>query len=121
MLFEGIESVLDYIRSWYEQQREDQPVRDSATTAHTAKDQEASPEPARTAAQVDVASIVRSEPIVERKSEFLGRAARIRHPDEVPVLLSHILESDKRVQRATHPIIHAWVCRTDDGVLHHGA
>ena len=38
----------------------------------------------------------------------------------MPILLSHIVESDKRVARATHPIINAWVCRTPDGVFHHG-
>ena len=120
MLFEGIESVFDYIRTWYEQQCQGRPTREPAAPACAADEQDTSPELSHSAAQVDAASIVRSEPIVERKSEFLGHAARIRHPDDVPVLLSHILESDKRVQRATHPIIHAWVCRTDDGVLHHG-
>ncbi|PWY97590.1 UPF0029-domain-containing protein [Testicularia cyperi] len=55
--------------------------------------------------------------IIERKSEFIGYAARISSPDEVDGVLSLIL-SDKRVARATHPIINAWVCKTWDGVIH---
>ncbi|CBQ72677.1 related to YIH1 [Sporisorium reilianum SRZ2] len=55
--------------------------------------------------------------IIERKSEFIGYAARITSPTQVASVLSRIL-SDKRVARATHPIINAWVCSTSDGVVH---
>ncbi|CAD6891674.1 unnamed protein product [Tilletia controversa] len=53
--------------------------------------------------------LVRTEPVTERKSVFIAHAARLDHPDEVPIVLSHIL-SDRKIARATHPIIHAWVC-----------
>lgn len=120
MLFEGIESLSEYLRDWYEARQSEQKGNEteSATFQSTGSDKD-SHTFAKTM-QVDTTAIVRSEPILERKSEFLGHAIRIRHPDEVPVILSHILDSDKRIQRATHPIIHAWVCRTEDNVLHHG-
>ncbi|CDW98046.1 hypothetical protein [Sporisorium scitamineum] len=55
----------------------------------------------------------------KRKSEFIGYAAHITSPTQVAPVLSRIL-SDKRVARATHPIINAWVCSTNDGVTHRG-
>ncbi|KAN0065771.1 hypothetical protein ACQY0O_000901 [Thecaphora frezii] len=61
--------------------------------------------------------IITAEAITDRKSVFIGYAARIQHPDEVAEVLSHIL-SDRRVARATHPTINAWVCQTPDGVIH---
>ncbi|PWN53238.1 UPF0029-domain-containing protein [Violaceomyces palustris] len=61
--------------------------------------------------------IFSSEPILERKSVFVGHAARILHPSQVQNVLNRIL-SDKKVARAAHPIINAWVCTTEDGVVH---
>lgn len=60
-----------------------------------------------------------TDPIVDRKSEFVGYAATLSSPDDVPVILSHILK-DKRVARAAHPTINAWVCRTqpDSSIVH---
>lgn len=127
MLFEGIETLTEYIRNWYDTKSQDQaPTKEApseATPTTIPKEKEPSydtPASIRSV-QIDPSAIVRSESIVERKSEFLGHAIRITHPDQVPLFLSHIVDTDKRVQRATHPIIHAWVCKTEDGVLHHGA
>jgi len=60
--------------------------------------------------------IYEAEPITDRKSVFVGRACRIQHPSEVSAILSHLV-SDRRISRATHPIINAWRCLVD-GVLH---
>ncbi|KAL5527487.1 hypothetical protein ACEPAG_6278 [Sanghuangporus baumii] len=57
-----------------------------------------------------------SEPIVDRKSVFIGRACRITNPAQVPMVLSHLM-ADRRISRAAHPIINAWRCRTNE-VLH---
>lgn len=127
MLFEGIETITEHIRSWYDTRSQDQaPTEEGqseATAATIPEEKESSRDTIASirSVRIDPSAIVRSESIVERKSEFLGHAVRITHPDQVPLFLSHIVDTDKRVQRATHPIIHAWVCKTDDGVLHHGA
>lgn len=51
-----------------------------------------------------------AEPIVDRKSVFIGRACQITDPSQVPVILAHLM-SDRRIARAAHPIINAWRCR----------
>ncbi|EIW61134.1 UPF0029-domain-containing protein [Trametes versicolor FP-101664 SS1] len=55
-------------------------------------------------------TLVEAEPIVDRKSVFIGRACRIADPSQVPPILEHLL-SDRRIARAAHPIINAWRCR----------
>lgn len=85
--------------------------------------------------------IVEAEPIVDRKSSFVGRACQITDPAQVrlalvwsplqsflyiltgmqlqvPVILAHLM-SDRRISRAAHPIINAWRCRSGN-VLHQG-
>ena len=77
-----------------------------------------------------------SEPIVDRKSIFVGRACKISHPDQVnpdlfmllfikvdaPLQVASVLAclmSDRRIARAAHPIINARRCRMGN-VLHQG-
>jgi hypothetical protein len=59
-----------------------------------------------------------SEPIVDRKSTFIGRACQITHPSQVQQILDYLMQ-DKSISRATHPIINAWRCEVN-GVLHQG-
>lgn len=77
-----------------------------------------------------------AEPITDRKSVFIGRACRITHYEQVPVILAYLM-ADKRIARlvkrvstldnvfygllcrAAHPIINAWRC-TVDGIMHQG-
>ncbi|WFC99583.1 hypothetical protein MYAM1_002328 [Malassezia yamatoensis] len=116
MLFEGIEYASEYLRGWYERVCESD---DSAKSKPTdAQVNDAIPPNPQNSREKSI-PFVCSDKVVERKSEFLGHAAQIHHPDDVPIVLSSILESDKRIQRATHPLIHAWVCRTSDNILHH--
>ncbi|KAI8989912.1 UPF0029-domain-containing protein [Trametes punicea] len=61
-------------------------------------------------------TIVEAEPIIDRKSAFIGRACRITDPSQVPLILAHLM-SDRRIARAAHPIINAWRCRVGN-VLH---
>lgn len=126
VLFEGIDAVVNFVRSWYASKCASTsagPAPGKAlteeTTAPTAETTAPAPEPPIPVA-IDASLIVQSTHLVERKSEFLGHAVRLTHPDQVPLYLDSILDSDKRIQRAAHPAIHAWVCRTDDGVVHHG-
>ncbi|EKM59868.1 uncharacterized protein PHACADRAFT_115180 [Phanerochaete carnosa HHB-10118-sp] len=60
--------------------------------------------------------IIEAEPIVDRKSVFVGRACRVRDPSQVPLILAHLM-SDRRIARAAHPIISAWRCRVGS-VMH---
>ncbi|RSH76529.1 eIF2 kinase Gcn2p negative regulator [Apiotrichum porosum] len=48
-----------------------------------------------------------SEPILDRKSAFVGHACKITDEDDVMAVVAHLLE-DKRVARAAHPTIWAY-------------
>ena len=50
------------------------------------------------------------EPIVDRKSVFIGHCAPLSDPSEVDAVLSAILDSDRKIAKATHNIS-AWRCR----------
>jgi len=56
-----------------------------------------------------------AEPIVDRKSVFIGRACQITDPAQVSVILAHLM-SDRRIARAAHPIINAWRCRVGNNL-----
>ncbi|KAF8318273.1 ribosomal protein S5 domain 2-like protein [Clavulina sp. PMI_390] len=56
--------------------------------------------------------IYEGEPITDRGSIFIGRACTITTSEQVPLVLAHI-RSQKAVQKATHPAIHAWRCMSD--------
>ncbi|KAJ3500423.1 hypothetical protein NLJ89_g9803 [Agrocybe chaxingu] len=132
-VFDGLQNVLDRCTAWYEERlsaekagelvRED--LKDHAqatsvkpclpdTSAHdqgSGADDVGSP----TALPVGI-QIYTAEPITDRKSAFVGRACRIHHPSEVPLVLAHLM-SDRRISRAAHPVINAWRCQAE-GVLH---
>ncbi|ORX34381.1 ribosomal protein S5 domain 2-type protein [Kockovaella imperatae] len=55
-----------------------------------------------------------SEPIVDRKSTFVGHAVRITDEREVPLII-HELLSDKKIARAAHPAIFAYRVVRDVG------
>ncbi|KAH9821092.1 ribosomal protein S5 domain 2-type protein [Melampsora americana] len=56
-----------------------------------------------------------SEPIVDRKSTFVGHATSLKDPAQVKAIMNQIL-SDKKVARATHNM-YAWRCELN-GHLH---
>jgi hypothetical protein len=49
-------------------------------------------------------------PLLERKSTFVGHAIRLDRADEVPLLLQSLLDLYPRMEKATHPLMRAWVC-----------
>ena len=51
--------------------------------------------------------IVSCEPIVDRKSSFVGHAVKITDEREVPLVI-HELLSDKKIAKAAHPAIFAY-------------
>ena len=63
--------------------------------------------------------IIEADPVLDRKSAFVGRACRITDPAQVPLVLAHLM-ADRHIARAAHPVINAWRCQVG-GVLHQGA
>ncbi|KAJ9480238.1 Protein IMPACT-like protein [Pseudozyma hubeiensis] len=125
VLFEGIEWVKEKVTDWWNE-KEAERVKaapsvpasdDSAQSASTNITTFSDPTPAAQRPSPFAGTLHQTQPIIERKSEFIGYAARLTSPDQVASVLSRIL-SDKRVARATHPIINAWMCKAADGVVH---
>ena len=52
-------------------------------------------------------TIVSSEPIVDRRSTFVGHAIRVTDEREVPLVI-HELLSDRKIAKAAHPAIFAY-------------
>lgn len=61
-------------------------------------------------------TIISSEPIVDRKSTFVGHAIRVTDEREVPLVI-HELLSDKKIAKAAHPAIFAYRIAKDVGGL----
>lgn len=55
----------------------------------------------------DNLQIFSSAPITVSKSVFVGHACRVTDPLEVPLVI-HQLLGDKKIAKATHPVIHAY-------------
>lgn len=55
-----------------------------------------------------------SEPLAEKKSVFLGRAAEVHGVDEAKGYIAHLLATDKKAAKATHNMT-AWRIRGQDG------
>lgn len=78
VLFQGIDSASESLQDWWDERsksvshEDDEAPRDAHQKPQTASSR-----------QADLRSLVHSDTILERKSEFLGHAARISHPDEV--------------------------------------
>ncbi|KAJ1023510.1 hypothetical protein NDA16_003127 [Ustilago loliicola] len=125
VLFEGIEWVKEKVLDWWNEKEAERakaaPSTSPTTSTAEVRDKKVTTfsDPTPTPAQPTpfASTLFQTESIIERKSEFIGYAASISSPDEVPSVLTRIL-SDKRVVRATHPIINAWVCKAADGVVH---
>lgn len=60
-------------------------------------------------------SLHSSQPIIDRKSVFVGHSAQLVDPKDVPRILSQLL-SDKKIAKASHNIV-AWRCEYN-GCLH---
>lgn len=120
-LFDGIEKVREHIEQWYSEreaevwQRKEQDHIHQKEQESSAKQVNRKNDPTKTLNTIRADSdnklkIYSSPAITERKSIFVGHAVVLNDISEVPFILSMILK-DKKVARATHPAIYAWVCR----------
>ncbi|KAG6856039.1 hypothetical protein H0H87_008143 [Tephrocybe sp. NHM501043] len=133
-VFDGLQSVVERCTAWYENRlsaekagellREDAKEQSSSSTdtqTSDTNDHRLLPEDAKSIVAsmntlLEGLELFTAEPIADRKSVFVGRACRISHPSEVPLVLSHLM-ADRRISRAAHPIINAWRCQAGS-VLH---
>ncbi|KAH7343595.1 UPF0029-domain-containing protein [Rhizoctonia solani] len=124
-VFDGIEHVRECATTWYQQRLSEKTAGqiqreiDKENRAQESTVQVEEPIMKESAAPVELPSGIEftiAEPITDRKSVFIGRACRITHPNQVPIILAYLM-GDKRIGRAAHPIINAWRC-TVDGVMH---
>lgn len=58
-----------------------------------------------------------SEPIMDRKSVFIGHACRITSPSDVSQVVNFLL-SDRKIAKATHPAMLAYRVRGPGDVIH---
>ncbi|KZP13477.1 UPF0029-domain-containing protein [Athelia psychrophila] len=130
-VFDGLTSVVERCAQWYEERLSIEKAgalvwedmrggEDARAHAGRVERREEAPVPLP-APEVpmgvpDGVHIAESEPILDRKSAFVGRACRISHPSQVPLILAHLM-ADKRIARAAHPVINAWRCQVGP-VLH---
>jgi len=128
-VFDGLQNAVERCVKWYEErlrvEKANELGREHAkdraeiiSGSSIASFQEELPDPPENTISImpDDIQIIESEPISDRKSTFVGRACRISHPSQVPLILSHLM-SDRRISRAAHPIIHAYRCQV--GTLLH--
>ncbi|KAI0034088.1 ribosomal protein S5 domain 2-type protein [Vararia minispora EC-137] len=127
-VFDGLANVLDRIERWYKNRLSVQRVGELSRDLSRAGDPstpdsaliKATPQPSvppqALASLPDGVKLVEADPIVDRKSAFVGRACRISDPVQVPAVLAYLM-ADKRIARAAHPIINAWRCQVGS-VLH---
>ncbi|KAI0068659.1 hypothetical protein BV25DRAFT_1817563 [Artomyces pyxidatus] len=120
-VFDGLENVVERIAKWYEErlsaQKAGELLREDVREHHAGDQPKEAPKlvppPARSVEPAELPEgieLFEAEAIVDRKSAFVGRACRISDPAQVPLILAFLME-DRRIARATHPIINAWRCQ----------
>lgn len=131
-IFDGVENLREVIQRWYEerlsaldaaksQKGDEKGHGDENPDGDLVLEDEhiSSTGTSLTATQSELPDGVQiwvSEPIVDRKSTFIGRACQITHPSQVPLILSYLME-DKSTAKAAHPVINAWRCEVN-GTMH---
>ncbi|KAI0316113.1 UPF0029-domain-containing protein [Amylostereum chailletii] len=121
-VFDGLSNVLERITAWYESklsvQKAGELLRDTKESVETTQNPGPKENPTSflAVALPPGVKLFEAEPIIDRKSVFVGRACKISDPAQVPLVLSYLM-CDRRIARAAHPIINAWRCKVGK-VLH---
>ncbi|KAN0132653.1 UPF0029 domain containing protein [Lactarius tabidus] len=126
-VFDGLENLLERAVRWYEQRLES--TKASEALREQSLDSVRGPEAGGNATVIPPVSadvqpatlpegieLFEAEPIIDRKSAFVGRACRISDPAQVPAILAFLM-ADRRIAKAAHPVINAWRCHVGS-VLH---
>ncbi|KAF8827199.1 hypothetical protein HHX47_DHR5000672 [Lentinula edodes] len=157
-VFDGLQNVLDRCVQWYEDhlsaQKAGEVLREYASESHHLDGQPAAldevaytPNAQETIDLPSGIQIFEAEPILDRKSTFVGRACAITDPSQVATLslwkirleltstsvfisihiprtiinqvplILSYLSSDRHIARAAHPTINAWRCQVGK-ILH---
>lgn len=123
-VFDGVQHVLECLTEWYKErlsvdkagelQREFEKERHPEYDVPPPEEEESRVGRVQAPALPlpDGIEIFEAEPILDRKSVFIGRTVHITHPSVVPIIIAHLLK-DKKVARAAHPTIYAWRCQVD--------
>ncbi|KAI0268224.1 imprinted and ancient [Gloeopeniophorella convolvens] len=121
-VFDGLENVLERVSQWYEENLESKRAGEALREHSQPQSSEGSQVDVSSAATLGISQsmqapvlpdgikLVEAEPIVDRKSAFVGRACRISDPEQVPAVLAYLM-ADRRIAKAAHPIINAWRCQ----------
>lgn len=127
-VFEGIERAQEAITTWYQEREADAKQRRGDVLDHRSigKEDDGLHMEGSSASACNFdnqisnfeISITSSAPIIDRKSVFVGHAAILNDVSEVPSILSKILE-DRKIAKATHPAIHAWICKSKENQILH--
>ena len=133
-VFEGAQYTLSLAKQWFAARLSENLAADIARTgdrqaAHTMTHESSSrgssrpPTPSLAKTNHDSSrhkgkksgiKIVSSEPIIDRKSEFIGHAVRITDISQVRPVIEELLDN-KRIARAAHPAIYAYRIAKDVG------
>lgn len=65
----------------------------------------------------DGCKLYTSDPIIDRKSVFIGHACKLTHPSEVDQIRAFLL-SDRKIAKATHPVMLAYRCKGSGNIMH---
>ncbi|POV97785.1 hypothetical protein PSTT_14849 [Puccinia striiformis] len=112
ILYEGIETAKEIVAEFYQTNLDRR--KSSNQEPGQASLRKKSKERLKTN-QMDAQKPLIGEPIVDRKSVFIGHSISLNDPKDVPRILQHLL-SDKKIAKASHNMI-AWRCETN-GFLH---
>ncbi|KAK2603475.1 hypothetical protein QQS21_004335 [Conoideocrella luteorostrata] len=110
-LFDAVE---EFSRQYEEQRGEDEEVHPPNETLRQTGEHDDKIEPSLEETTMAPPEWVMSEAVVENKSTFVARVARVTSPEEARMFVSHLLSTDKKVRGATHNIT-AWRIRSEGG------
>ncbi|UZJ52492.1 hypothetical protein CBS101457_001812 [Exobasidium rhododendri] len=121
VLFEGIEMVREIVGAWYSereakkmQKKEGDELVQLTTTPGAVEQSIFDNLEDETISPSKQILLVNAPAITERKSIFVGHCSPINDPAQVPLVLEEILK-DRKVARASHPTMYAWICRAQEG------
>ncbi|TXT06118.1 hypothetical protein VHUM_03591 [Vanrija humicola] len=124
-VFDGLVYVQGLAGAWYAERLASGAAGEAARVAAAAEKHEAAAaadehdaerehQRQARAAHAALPPITSSEPITDRKSAFVGHAARIVDERDVAAVVQHLLQ-DRKIARAAHPTIYAYRLVRDVG------